>query len=62
MPKLTENLLKRIRNEKKNYDLIRARLRKNWTEEEAFEKTKSETIINGLSGIAYFLTALVLFV
>ena len=28
----------------------------------AFEKTKSETIINGLSGIAYFLTALVLFV
>lgn len=41
MPKLTENLLKRIRNEKKNYDLIRARFRKNWTEEEAFEKTKS---------------------
>lgn len=28
----------------------------------AFEKTKAETIINGLSGIAYFLTALVLFV
>ena len=28
----------------------------------AFEKTKSETIINVLSGIAYFLTALVLFV
>lgn len=28
----------------------------------AFDKAKSETIINGLSGIAFFLTALVLFV